>query len=111
MCKQEGHKILMMLAFIWSDMIRTMPVVGGYFEIQTGEMKLRMVKSAVVGSGQRILTHNVSQPLYLHWTAVLLFLRSLSMALPQIHAVTSSMSLVRRARPDLVGLASIVNSI
>ena len=50
MCKQEGHKILMTQVFIWLDMIRTTPVAGGNFEIQTLEMKLRMVKSTVVGS-------------------------------------------------------------
>ena len=50
----------MMLAFIWSDMIRTMPVVGHYFEIQTLKMKLRIVKKAVVGSRQQILTYSAS---------------------------------------------------
>jgi hypothetical protein len=86
-----------MLTLGWSDMIRAMPATGGYIEIKALEMKLRVIEQKTEMSGQlrgRGLTHKVSQPLYPHWTAVLLFLDPLSTGLLQIHAVTSTMSLV-----------------
>ena len=60
---------------------------------------------------QTMHTHNVSHPPYPHWTARSLFLDSLSTGRPQMHAVTSIISRVRRVWPRLVGWASIVNSV
>jgi hypothetical protein len=58
-----------------------------------------------------MLTHDVSQPLFAHWTAASLFLDSLSTGLPQRHAMSSAMSLVWHIWPHLVGCASIMNDV
>lgn len=56
-------------------------------------------------------THNILRPLYPHWMATLEFLEPLSTGIPQIQAVTSIISCVRRVRRHRVSSASIVNSV
>ena len=56
-------------------------------------------------------THDVSHPLYSYRIAVSKFLEAISTGIPQLQAVTSIISLIRRLRPRRVSCASIVNSV